>query len=39
MADSQDGLDGLGVVGRGRQDPKRKLSEDYFSEGGGTTVA
>jgi hypothetical protein len=31
---------GLGAVCRGRQDPKRKADlDDYFSEGGGATVA
>jgi hypothetical protein len=31
---------GLGTVCRGRQDPKRKADlDDYFSEGGGATVA
>ena len=37
---AEDRLVGLGAVCRGRQDPKRKADlDDYFSEGGGATVA
>jgi hypothetical protein len=32
---AEDGLVWLGLVCRGRQDPKRKLAGDYFSEGDG----
>jgi hypothetical protein len=36
---AEDGLVWLGSVCRGRQDPKRKLADDYFSEGDGATIA